>query len=77
MDANKVLDRFQANLNYEISQQTDVNSAAFIIRQVVKGNAGNEDLVELRGYYKGLKVAREILERIIAEESENTNEKHR
>jgi hypothetical protein len=70
MDANNVLERFQANLNYEISHQTDVHSATFIIAQVAKGNAGNEDLIELRGYYKGLKVAREILERIIAEESE-------
>lgn len=72
MDANKVLERFQGNLNYQIAQQTDVRSAAFIIKQVAKGNAGDEDLIELRGYYKGLKVAREILERIIAEEEEMT-----
>lgn len=72
MDAKKVLERFQENLKYQISQQTDVHSATFIISQVIKGNAGTEDLIELRGYYKGLKVAAEILERIIAEESENT-----
>lgn len=70
MDANKVLERFQANLDYQISMQTDTKSAAFIISQVARGNAGSEDLVELRGYYKGLKVAREILERVIAEEEE-------
>lgn len=70
MDAKKVLERFQANLDYQISQQTDTRSALFIMSQVAKGNAGDEDLVELRGYYKGLKVAREILERVIAEEEE-------
>ena len=70
MDASRVLERFQANLDYQISYQTDPQSALFVIKQVAKGNAGSEDLVELRGYYMGLKVAREILERIIAEESE-------
>mgnify|MGYP003301262514 CR=1 FL=1 len=70
MDASKVLERFQKSLNYQITQQTDTKSVLFIILQVEKGNAGSEDLVELRGYYKGLKVAREMLERIIAEESE-------
>lgn len=39
MDANKVLERFQANLDYQISQQTDTKSALFIISQVAKGNA--------------------------------------
>lgn len=70
MDSKKVLERFMENLDYQISMQTDTRSALFMVSQVAKGNAGNEDLIELRGYYMGLKVAREILERIIAEESE-------
>ncbi len=70
MDANKVLERFQACLDYQISMQTDTRSVIFIISQVEKGNANDEDLVELRGYYKGLKVAKEILERVVAEEEE-------
>lgn len=70
MDTKKVLERFIQNLDYQIAYQNDPSSALFIIRQVAKGNAGDEDLVELRGYYKGLKVAKEILERIIAEEQE-------
>ena len=72
MNAGKVLDRFQGNLDYQIAQQTNPHSVVFIMNQVVKGNAGDEDLIELRGYYKGLKTAREILERIVAEESEDT-----
>lgn len=70
MNAGKVLERFQGNLDYQIAQQINPHSVVFIMNQVKKGNASDEDLIELRGYYKGLKVAREILERIIAEEGE-------
>lgn len=65
-----ILERFIKTLEYEISKQAEPTRFAFIAKNYKKGNVTDEDLIEIRGYYKGLKVAREMLQRIIAEEEE-------
>lgn len=70
MNANKILDRFQKNLDYQISQQTNPTLLMFFMQHYGEEYFKDEDAVETRGYYKGLKVAREMLQRIIAEEEE-------
>lgn len=66
----KILAKFHKRLNLEISRKTDALNLLYIMKNKAKGNFTDEDLIELRGYYKGLKVAREILERTISEEHE-------
>lgn len=72
MNAEIILKRFQKNLDYEISQKTNPSSLAFFIERYGEKYFIDEDAVEIRGYYKGLKVAREMLQRIIAEEEEHS-----
>ena len=64
----KALARFRNKLNFEISKQSNAISFDFLLRNYA--NVNLEDLIELRGYYKGLKVAREMIYRTIAEEME-------
>lgn len=70
----KILAKFHRRLNLEISKKTEALNLMFIMKNHAKGNFTDEDLIELRGYYKGLKVAREILERAISEEKEKNEE---
>ena len=72
--AERILERFQKNLDYEISTQTSPTQMMFIMEHYGKEHFKDEDLIETRGYYKGLKVAREMLQRIIAEEEETDGE---
>lgn len=74
LDYKKVVDRFQKNLEYEISQQTNEHSLAFMLHHYAKGNMTDEDCIELRGYYKGLRVAREMMQRVIAMEQEESGD---
>lgn len=62
----KALARFRNKIDFEISKQSNAISFDFLLRNYA--NANLEDLIELRGYYKGLKVAREMLYRTIAEQ---------
>lgn len=66
----KALARFRNKIDFEISTQSDAVSFDFMLRNYAKGNFTDEDLIELRGYYKGLKVAREMLQRTIEEQKE-------
>lgn len=66
----KVLAKFRKKLSLEISRKTEALNLMFIMKNHAKGNFTDEDLIELRGYYKGLKVAREILDRTISEQTE-------
>ena len=66
----KILARFRNKISFEISKQSNAISFDFILRNYAKGNLAGEDLAEMRGYYKGLKVAREMLYRTIAEQKE-------
>lgn len=59
-----ILELYKEELDYLISQQADPFHLVFFAKHYNIGNINDEDLVELRGYYKGLKVAREALERI-------------
>lgn len=68
----KILARFRNKIDFEISKQSNAISFDFLLRNYA--NANLEDLIELRGYYKGLKVAREMLYRTIAEQKEMEGE---
>lgn len=52
---------YGAELEYQIAQQNDLRHATFIVKNCVNGSVKGSDLDEIRGYYKGLKVARSIL----------------
>ena len=68
----KIIARFRNKIDFEISKQSNAISIDFLLRNYA--NANLEDLIELRGYYKGLKVAREMLYRTIAEQKEMEGE---
>ena len=68
----KALARFRNKIDFEISKQSNAISIDFLLRNYA--NANLEDLIELRGYYKGLKVAREMLYKTIAEQKEMEGE---
>lgn len=69
MKYKKKLDRFRESLDYEIGKQTEPRHLMFLHKFYASGEMTDEDCVEIRGYYKGLKVAREILERIMDAEA--------
>ena len=60
-----ILEKFSDSLNCEISKKTDALNLNFIANAYQGGSVSGDDLVEMRGYYKGLKVAREMLESIL------------
>ena len=68
--ALKVLVRFRRKLDNEILNQKSVFHFNFMLDNYAKGNINDEDLAEVKGYYSGLKVAREMLQRIIEEQKE-------
>lgn len=68
MNYKRVLKRFRKNLDCEIGTQTEPFHLAFMHKLYTDGKMTGEDCIEMRGYYKGLKVAREILERVLDEE---------
>ena len=61
-----VLEHFKKELAYLIRQQTDSFLIAFFMQNYGKEHFTDEDAIETRGYYRGLKVAMECLERHIA-----------
>ena len=70
----KIIARFRNKIDFEISKQSNAISFDFLLRNYANRNFTDEDLIELRGYYKGLKVAREMLYRTIAEQKEMEGE---
>ena len=68
--AERILERFTNALEHEIKNGKSPFHFMFLAKNHEVGNVTDEDLIEIRGYYKGLKVAREMLQRIIAEEDE-------
>ena len=64
IDYKALLERFVKNLDYEIGQEKDAFKFNFFLHHYAKGNMTDEDVIEVRGYYTGLKVAIEILERV-------------
>lgn len=65
LDYKEILERFMNNLECEINNQADVFHIAFMLNHYTQGNMTDEDCIEMRGYYKGLKVAREMMQRVI------------
>lgn len=58
-----IVDRYMRNLNYEINNEKSPFRIAFAVSNYGKEHFKKEDLIESRGFYKGLRVAREMLER--------------
>lgn len=73
---DETLKRFKNELDYLIKQQTNPFSVAFFMQNYGKEHFTDEDAIETRGYFKGLKVAMECLEKhiAIAEETEEYEE---
>lgn len=67
----RIIERYSKSLDCEISKKTDPLCFAYISNQYTKGKANKEDLVELKGYYSGLKTAREMFQRILCEYMEH------
>ena len=61
-----VIEHFKNELNNMISCETNPLHFHFFAMNYGKEHFTDEDLIEIRGYYKGLKVARECLEKHIA-----------
>lgn len=70
MRYKQILKHFQDELDCEIANEKSLPHVLFLARQRASGNATDDDLVEIRGYYKGLKVAREMLQKQIAIQEE-------
>lgn len=70
MNYKEIMTRFKNELENNIAQETSPLHFNFIMRNYGKEHFQDEDLVELRGYFKGLKVAKEMLERHIAIQEE-------
>ena len=70
MRYKRVLRGFQEELECEIAQEKSLGHVIFLAKLHQNGQATDDDLVEIRGYYKGLKVAREMLQKHIDMEKE-------
>lgn len=68
--ALKAIARFKRKLDNEISNQKSAFHFGFMLNNYAKGNFTDEDLAKVKGYYSGLKVAREMLQRTIEEQKE-------
>ena len=66
LDFKKIVESFLKNLECEINNQTDSHHLAFMLEHYAKGDMTDEDCIEMRGYFKGLKVAREMMQKVIA-----------
>lgn len=66
----KIIARFNRKLNNEIANNSSAWHFNSMWNNYEKGNITDDDLIEMRGYYKGLKVAREMLQRTIEEQKE-------
>lgn len=65
IDFKEICERWLKSVDYERSKKTDPFHIMFMANMAAKGDANEKDLAELKGYYNGLSVAREILERVL------------
>jgi len=72
MNYKRIIENYERQLDYLISQKTDPAYIAFLGANLQRGKFKKSELTELKGYYSGLKVAREALQRIIAMEEEES-----
>lgn len=63
-----VIDSYRKELQYHIDMGVDKHFLGFVVKETLKGNFNEEDAIEMRGYQKGLKVALEMLDKVIAYE---------
>lgn len=69
----EILKDFASTLNSEIKQQTNPLQVMFMAENALKGNFSQTDLTEVKGFYSGLKTAREILRRLLCTISEESD----
>ena len=60
-DYQNIIEQFMGQLEHEISTQSDEHLNAYLERMREKGTLADNDFVLLEGYFKGLKVAREMM----------------
>ena len=66
MNGNDILERYKKLLDYQISRYYNIDFIMFC----QKKGATPDDCREMKGHLKGLKMAKEMLEKIEAEEKE-------
>ena len=62
-----ILNSFRQKIDCELANKNDILRMNFLMKNNKKGIFSDEDLAEVRGYYSGLKVAKEMLQRSIDE----------
>lgn len=66
-DYQDIIERFYKELVGEISNEKEPFLLMFMLNLKAAETATDDDIVEMHGYYKGLKVAKEMLERKLYE----------
>lgn len=69
----EALRTFISSINYEISMKTDPLQFHYMMQKALEGKITDQELAELKGYYAGLKVAREIMQRSLCQVAETDN----
>lgn len=72
-DYQEIIERFYKELVGELSNEKEPFRLMFMLNLKAAETATDDDLVEMRGYYKGLKVAKEMLERKLYEYLEHVD----
>lgn len=66
----RILSNANNQLDYLISEKTSPTHTDFMLRLFSSKKINEKDLNEMKGYYNGLKVAKEVIRREIAVEEE-------
>jgi len=65
IDFKEICERWLKNIDCEIAKKTDPFYIMFIADMVNKGKANEKDLAELKGYFNGLSVAKQMFEKTL------------
>lgn len=65
IDFKEICERWLKSIDYERAKKTDPFHIMFMANLATRGEVSEKDLAELKGYYSGLSVAREILEKVL------------
>ena len=70
MDYKAIVENFQCELDYLIDQTHEPTFIGFTTKLYEDGKITDDDLIEMKGYRNGLKVAKECFEKHIAMQEE-------
>lgn len=73
---DKVLKRFKKELDNQIQQKTDPLFISITAKEYSRKHLSDEDLAETKGFFNGLKVTKEMLDRIEDSETKKDNREH-